>query len=145
MEMNELKFDVLPGGRLPTRGSKTAAGLDLYSAESNTLFPGQRALYQTAVRVEIPDGFVGLVCPRSGLAISEGVTVLNAPGVVDSDFRGPIGVILVNLGEFAATIANGDRIAQLVVVPCWTATPVQADRVLSETERGDDGFGSTGR
>ena len=106
--------------------------------------PGERALIPTGTYIALPSGYVGMVCPRSGLAIKEGITVLNAPGIIDSDYRGEISVILHNASKKAVNIKHGERIAQLVVttVPNVMLTNVEE---LGETERGASGFGSTGK
>lgn len=127
----------------PTRGSSQAAGLDLTTYEERTLRPGDRHLFATGVAVSVPEGFVGLVCPRSGLAAKRGLTVLNGPGVADSDYRGEIKVCLVNLGKDPQLIEAGTRIAQLVIVPV-NMDPLELKESLDETERGTKGFGSTG-
>jgi len=120
------------------------AGYDLVASESRNLFAGQRLLVPTAVRVAIPKGCVGLVCSRSGLARHDGVVVLNAPGIIDSGYRGQIGVVLVNHGEHVKAIQAGDRIAQLVVIPLMTTPSELVDHLNDETERGANGFGSSG-
>jgi dUTP pyrophosphatase len=119
------------------------AGLDLYAAESVTLDPGARALVPTGIALAIPVGFAGFVLPRSGLALRDGVTVLNTPGLVDAGYRGEIKVLLVNHGEAAVTLSRGDRVAQLVVqrVERVSLTPVAE---LPVSARGAGGFGSTG-
>lgn len=104
----------------------------------------QRALLPTGLRVEIPQGFEMQIRPRSGLALKHGITLANAPGTIDSDYRGPLGVILVNLGAAPYTVHHGDRIAQIVVAPVVQARFEVTD-TLAETARGDGGFGSTGR
>ena len=135
---------------LPSYETEGAAGADVRAnlaptdrADGVTLAPGARALIPTGLRIAIPEGYEVQVRPRSGLALKQGLTVANAPGTVDSDYRGPLGVILVNLGDAPVNIAHGDRVAQLVVAPV-----VQADfelvRSLDETARGSGGFGSTG-
>lgn len=131
---------------LPAYETAGAAGLDLRAAvaEAVVLAPGGRTLVPTGLMLEIPEGFEGQVRPRSGLAARHGVTVLNAPGTVDSDYRGEVQVILVNLGAEPFTIARGERIAQLVVAPVTRATLAEA-QALGETARGGGGFGSTGR
>jgi dUTP pyrophosphatase len=128
----------------PTQAHPGDAGVDLMAAESLTLGPGERATVGTGVAVAIPAGFAGLVTPRSGLAHRHGLGVVNAPGVVDSGYRGEIRVILVNHGAEAVSIARGDRIAQLLVIP---VASVGFDVVtdLAPSERGSGGFGSTGR
>ena len=129
----------------PAGASAGSSGSDLRAAvaEALVLEPGARALVPTGIRIEIPPGFEGQVRPRSGLAARHGVTVLNAPGTVDSDYRGEVAVVLVNLGTAPCTIHRGDRIAQLVIArvaaPSWEEV-----EGLSESERGAGGFGSTG-
>jgi dUTP pyrophosphatase len=130
---------------LPAYQSAGAAGLDLTAAltEPLTLLPGRRAIVPTGIAIALPAGFEGQVRPRSGLAAKHGVTVLNAPGTIDADYRGEIGVILINLGEAAFTIRRGDRIAQLVIARVDRADLVPVVS-LDVTRRGDGGFGSTG-
>ncbi len=131
---------------LPAYASAGAAGADLVAAVSEpvTLAPGGRAAVPTGLVIELPAGYEGQVRPRSGLAFHHGVTVANAPGTVDADYRGEVRVVLVNLGDEPVTVARGDRIAQLVVAPVTRAEFVADDR-LSATGRGAGGFGSTGR
>lgn len=136
----------LPGGEglpLPAYQSAGAAGLDLPAAVPVRLDPGARALVGTGFAVAIPPGFVGDVRPRSGLALRTGVTVLNAPGTIDSDYRGELRVLLVNLGAEPVALARGDRIAQLVLVPVASAE-VEEATTLEPTDRGAGGFGHTG-
>lgn len=130
---------------LPTFASPGAAGADLYSAEPAAIIiePGQRVAVATGLLLEIPDGYEAQVRPRSGLAVHHGVTVVNAPGTIDSDYRGEVKVLLVNLADDAVTIQRGDRVAQLVIAPVIRADFVEATD-LAETERGSGGFGSTG-
>ena len=130
----------------PSRQSEEAAGLDLCAAtpEPVRLAPGERALIPTGFAVELPSGFEGQVRPRSGLALKHGVTVLNAPGTVDADYRGEIGVVLINLGREAVTIGRGERIAQLVVCRFERVDAIESAD-LTGTSRGEKGFGSTGR
>lgn len=140
--MTELRFI----GEL-TRAHSGDAGFDLRSTDTDARMYGGinywRA-FSTGVSVAIPDGHVGLVCPRSGLAAKHGVTVVNAPGVIDPGYRGEVKVLLMNLGERHYWVKTGDRIAQLVVVPLFSGEAVQVDS-LDETDRGVGGFGSTGR
>ena len=133
------------GASMPMHGTEHAAGYDLCALleRPHLLAPGQRHLFATGLRMAIPPGFVGLVCPRSGLALKSGVTVLNAPGVIDADYRGDIGVVLINLGGRDVTVNPGDRIAQLVFAHAMRAVFVPAVG-LQDTPRGDGGFGSTG-
>ncbi|MCX7028933.1 MAG: dUTP diphosphatase [Spirochaetes bacterium] len=134
-----------PAGRLPAYQSSGAAGADLHAHIDADLVipPGGRALVPTGLFVEIPPGFEGQVRPRSGLAAGHGVTVLNAPGTVDSDYRGEVRVILINLGAETFCVRHGDRIAQLVIAPVVRADFSRAGEV-GGTERGSGGFGSTG-
>ena len=131
---------------LPKYQTALSAGMDLYAniEESVTLKPLERKLISTGLLIELPQGFEAQIRPRSGLAIKNGITVLNSPGTIDADYRGEIGVILVNLSAEAFTINNGDRIAQMVIAKHET---VVWDEVaeLSETDRGAGGFGSTSK
>jgi dUTP pyrophosphatase len=133
------------GLTLPAYQSAGAAGIDLVAAVEApvVLRPGKRALVPTGLILELPRGFEAQVRPRSGLALREGVTVLNSPGTIDSDYRGEVKVLLVNLGERPFTVARGERIAQLVVARCERVTLVEAT-AASGTRRGAGGFGSTG-
>ena len=131
----------LPLPQIATAGS---AGYDLMSAVSQRLDPGDRRLIPTGFAVQLPVGLVGMVCSRSGLALKHGIFVLNAPGIIDSDYRGEIGVILMNMGENDFVINVGDRIAQLVVTPVVTLRAFEAQD-LGDTARGGGGFGSTGQ
>ena len=129
---------------LPSYATEGSAGLDLSSLESVTIDPRRWVRVRTGLSVEIPHGFEGQVRPRSGLAVRHGVTVINAPGTIDSDYRGEVQVALVNLGREPFQIEPGDRIAQLIIAPV-TRVEVLAASELSSTERGGGGFGSTGR
>jgi len=141
--MNELKFLQLhPAARLPTRGSREAAGLDLYSIAEVTFAAGARAAVRTGLATAIPRGFYGRVAPRSGLAVKHGLDVL--AGVIDSDYRGEIVCALINHGQEAFTLAAGERMAQLIIEAIITPVPVWVDS-LDETARGAGGFGSTDR
>ncbi len=147
--MLDVSITILPhaeGLDLPTYKTDLSAGMDLHAALDAplTLAPLERALVPTGLKIALPPGTEGQVRPRSGLALKHGVTVLNSPGTIDSDFRGECQVILVNLSGEAFTIARGERIAQLVVA---RHERVRWQRVesLDETERGAGGFGSTGR
>lgn len=128
----------------PTYATPGAAGLDLPSMEAVTLAPGERRLVRTGLEVDVPAGYEAQIRPRSGLAARHGVTVLNAPGTIDSDYRGEVRVLLVNLGAEPHTIEVGDRIAQMVVAPVVRVTTALV-AVLDPTERGAGGFGHTGR
>jgi dUTP pyrophosphatase len=147
----KVEVHLLPHGEglaLPAYQTAHAAGLDLVAAVADDapllLEPGRRALVPTGLTIALPDGFEAQVRPRSGLAAKHGVTVLNAPGTVDADYRGEISVLLINHGDAPFTIRRGERIAQMVVAPVSRAQllPVAS---LSSTARGSGGFGSTGR
>src|SRR5262249_36018549 len=132
---------------LPTYQSAQSAGMDLFAAMPPdaplVIAPGQRALIPTGLAVALPAGTEGQVRPPSGLAVRHGVTVLNAPGTIDADYRGEIGVILVNLGHESFIVSRGMRIAQFVVRPVLRASIEEVDQ-LDNTSRGSGGFGSTG-
>lgn len=128
---------------VPKYQTAGAAGVDLMAAESALIEPGQTVKVRTGVSLSIPPGYEGQVRPRSGLAFRYGITVLNAPGTIDSDYRGEICVLLHNTGADLVGFSEGDRIAQLVIAPVTQAEFVEV-ATLSETKRGDGGFGSTG-
>lgn len=134
---------------MPAYATVGAAGFDLRAniEESITIHPGHRKLISTGLFMEIPVGYEGQVRPRSGLAFKKGLTVLNSPGTIDSDYRGDVGVILVNHSEVEQTIEPGERIAQMVFAKYELAEFEEVDSVekLEVTDRGDNGFGSTGK
>lgn len=132
------------GLTLPDYATDGAAGMDVCAAEDVTLAPGARHAVATGLSVAIPPGYEIQVRPRSGLAFKHGIAVPNAPGTIDSDYRGEIKVILINLGDSAFEVRRGDRIAQLVLAPVVRASWLKVDE-LDETARGEGGFGSTGR
>ncbi|MDR2101196.1 MAG: dUTP diphosphatase [Treponema sp.] len=134
-----------PGAYLPRYETEGAAGLDLKALlpEKLVIPPGGRARIPTGLIMEIPRGYEGQVRPRSGLAARQGITVLNSPGTIDADYRGEVEIILINLGDEPVAFNNGDRIAQLVIAPV-SRVLVREDGLLSETKRGEGGFGSTG-
>lgn len=129
---------------LPSYATAGAAGMDLRSAESLTIKPRARALVATGIAIALPHGFEAQVRPRSGLAVKHGVTVLNAPGTIDCDYRGEVKVPLINHGEDNFVITRGDRIAQMVIAPAPQVT-LEEVSVLDETLRGTGGFGSSGK
>ena len=135
----------LTGGFLPEYQSEGASGADLRAmlSEDLVLKPGMRALVPTGLHLEIPPGLEGQVRPRSGLALKHGVTVLNSPGTVDSDYRGEIKIILINLGESDFLVKNGDRIAQVIFSPVVRVSFRRQDEIAA-SRRGSGGFGSTG-
>ena len=129
---------------LPGYAHPGDAGLDLYAADTTTLQPGERALVPCGIAIAIPKGHVGLVNPRSGLAVDHGLTVLNGPGTIDAGYRGELKVLLINLGQDAVEIRHGQRVAQLLLLPVALVDVREVDR-LDVTSRGSGGFGSTGR
>ncbi|PTW49173.1 dUTP pyrophosphatase [Sphingomonas faeni] len=145
--MIRIELKRLPHGEglpLPAYATKGAAGMDVVAAEALTLAPGQRAAVATGFAIAIPVGHEVQVRPRSGLALKHGVTCLNTPGTIDSDYRGEVKVILANLGQEPFAIARGDRIAQLVPAVVLRAS-LDEVATLDDTSRGAGGFGSTGR
>jgi len=143
MELRVAKLK--PEAKLPTRAHEGDAGLDLYACEAAHIGPGERWSVGTGVAVEIPAGHAGLVLPRSGLAMKHGISLVNAPGLIDAGYRGEIRVLLLNTDPAETfRVAAGDRIAQLVIAPVALAEPVEAVD-LTESARGDGGFGSSGR
>lgn len=144
MALKALKCKVTDPKYTPTRANPGDAGLDLKAAENALLFPGDRQAVETGVSVEIPDGYVGLLCARSGNAARRGLGIVNGVGVIDSGYRGPINVLLINHGRRNVEVSHGDHIAQLLIVPIETPCVEIVDN-LSDSERGTGGFGSTGR
>ena len=136
----------LPEGEdleLPNYQTPGAAGMDVRAAEERMLQPGETALIPTGFSIAVPVGFEAQLRPRSGLALKNGITLLNSPGTIDSDYRGPVGVILTNLGHEPFYVHRGDRIAQMVIAKVERAK-WQMVETLEETERGEGGFGSSG-
>jgi dUTP pyrophosphatase len=145
--MIDIRLKRLPHGQglpLPSYASAGAAGLDVVAAESLTLAPDARHAVATGFAIAIPEGFEVQVRPRSGLALKHGITCLNTPGTIDSDYRGEVKVILANLGTEPFEVVRGERIAQLVPAPVLRAAFHETES-LEQTERGAGGFGSTGR
>ena len=147
--MGEVRISIQRSGRarefpLPAYATQGSAGVDLRASEPCVIPPGGRALVPTGLRIALPEGYEAQVRPRSGLALKHGVTLLNSPGTIDSDYRGEVGVILINLGQEPFTVQPGDRIAQMVFAPVTRGVWDEVD-VLDETERGAGGFGSTGQ
>lgn len=130
---------------MPEYATSGSAGMDIHAmlAEAVTLHPGERRLIPTGLKIELPEGYEAQVRPRSGLALKHGVTVLNTPGTIDSDYRGEIGVVLINLGQEDFEIKNGDRIAQMVVAP-FAQVKWNEVLILDNTVRGEGGYGHTG-
>src|SRR5271163_5088343 len=149
--MIEVSFQRFPHGQdleLPQYHSEDAAGVDLVAAvpvnEAVVLAPGERALIPTGLAIELPSGYEAQIRPRSGLALKDGITVLNSPGTIDADYRGEIGVILINFGQIPFSVRRGARIAQLVICRVERVAVVSSDH-LTLSARGPRGFGSTGR
>ena len=146
--MDQVKIQVVrrSSNPLPAYETTDSAGMDLRAdlAEAVLLGPGERALVPTGLYLELPTGYEAQVRPRSGLALKSGVTVLNSPGTIDADYRGEVGVVLINLSADSHRIEHGDRIAQLVVAPVTRAAWVEVDE-LGASQRGSGGFGSTGK
>lgn len=141
-------MEVLPGNEdlgLPSYATEGAAGMDLKAALLSplTLKPGERGIVPTGLKMAVPYGFEGCIRPRSGLALKHGLTLTNSPGTLDSDYRGEVKVLVINLGQEPVVIQRGDRIAQLLITPVVQAQIVKVDRV-DETKRGEGGFGHTG-
>ena len=145
--VDQLAIQLLhPDARPPARTRAGDAGYDLACLEGFTLEPGERAMVPTGVAVAIPPGLAGLVLPRSGLAIKHGISCVNAPGLVDPNYRGELRVILINHGSEPFTAAAGDRIAQLLIVPFASPAPVVVEALPDGgDDRGTGGFGSSGR
>jgi len=143
-----IQFKKLPHAEdlpLPSYESPFAAGMDVRAAleEPITLSPGKRMLIPTGLKMALPEGYEAQIRPRSGLAYRNGITMLNTPGTIDSDYRGEVKVLAVNLGEESFEIHHGDRVAQMVVAPV-TQAEIKEVEELSETKRAEGGFGSTG-
>lgn len=144
--MNSIRVKKLhPAAKLPTYGSAEAAGADLYACleKTVTIEPGQSAFVPTGIAMEVPKGCAGLIYARSGLACKQGLAPANKVGVIDSDYRGQIVVVLHNHGQQPQTVENGERIAQMVITPVLTP-PYEEAEELSDSDRGAGGFGSTG-
>jgi dUTP pyrophosphatase len=133
-----------PGAAVPEYATAGAAGMDLRAAEDVDLRPLERRLVPTGIRIALPEGYEAQIRPRSGLALRHGITMVNSPGTIDCDYRGEIGVVLINLGQENVHLSKGERIAQMVVQPV-ARVEVDIVEVLEQTERGEGGFGSTGR
>ena len=133
-----------PDAIVPARAHPGDAGLDLSAVEACDLPPGGRAAVPTGLAIAIPEGHAGFVLPRSGLARRHGVTLANAPGLIDAGYRGELIVVLVNLGDAPHRVEPGERIAQLVVVPVALSAPVEVEELPGSDGRGEGGFGSTG-
>lgn len=146
--MVEIKFKRLRGTdiKLPQKQTPQAAGMDICADIDDylTIFPGHIALIPTGFAMKIPEGYEAQIRPRSGLAINDGITVVNSPGTIDSDYRGEVKVALINMLDTRYVVVRGERIAQMVISKVETVAVIEVD-ALDDTERGDGGFGSTGR
>ena len=131
------------GAVAPFYATTGAAGLDLRSTEEVTLEPMERKLVSTGLQIAVPEGFEAQVRPRSGLALKHGIALVNSPGTIDSDYRGEIGIIVINLGQSVVKLARGERVAQLVIAPV-VRVEVKVVETIEDTDRGAGGFGSTG-
>lgn len=133
------------GATVPTRAHAGDAGLDLYACEPAHIGPGERWSVGTGIAIEVPDGYAGLVVPRSGIARDHGIALVNSPGLIDAGYRGEVRVLLLNTDPAETfRVEPGDRIAQLVISPVGIAEPIEAE-ALTESARADGGFGSSGR
>lgn len=132
-----------PDATLPSYQTPGAAGMDVCTAEDFELRPGERRLVKTGLRIAVPEGYEAQMRPRSGLALRHGISMVNAPGTIDSDYRGEVGLILINLGETAVEFKKGERVGQMVICPV-VRVRLEVVNELDETERGAGGFGSTG-
>ncbi|MBP5791168.1 MAG: dUTP diphosphatase [Kiritimatiellae bacterium] len=141
MELGFKKIN--PDAILPRYAHPGDAGMDLFSVDELSIEPGKRALVHTGLVMNLPAGYEAQVRPRSGLALKNGITVLNTPGTIDEGYRGEIGVILANFGDAEYRVAKGAKIAQMVIAPVTRMVPVEVSSV-EETDRGSGGFGSTG-
>ena len=144
-----MEIEILTGNDdlgLPAYATQGSAGLDLRAALTGDLVlkPGERGVVPTGFKMAIPEGFEGCVRPRSGLALKQGLTLTNAPGTIDSDYRGEVKVLVINLGQEPVTLKRGDRVAQLLVSPVARAQVRQVES-LTNTSRGEGGFGHAGR
>ena len=145
--LDQLQVQLLsPGAQPPARSRPGDAGFDLRCADGFALWPGERATVPTGVAIALPPGIAGLVTPRSGLAARHGISLVNSPGLIDPNYRGELRVVLVNLGDARFEARAGDRIAQLLLVPFMTPDALVVDELPpSSDDRGENGFGSSGR
>ena len=144
--MNQVKINILSSDEslIPTYETDGASGADLRSAEDGVIAPGEIKLVKTGIKIELPIGYEAQIRPRSGLALKHGISLVNSPGTIDSDYRGEIGIIMTNLGKVPFEYKKGDRIAQMVIAS-YTRADFQVVKELSDTVRGQSGFGHTGK
>jgi dUTP pyrophosphatase len=142
----KIKIVNISENKLPEYSTEHSAGMDIraYLAESVTVMPLKRMLIRTGLFIQLPEGYEAQIRPRSGLALKNGITVLNTPGTIDADYRGEIGIIIVNLSDEPFVVNNGDRIAQMIISKYERAEMIQVEQ-LDSTERGEGGFGHTGK
>ncbi len=138
-----MKITLTDGASAPFYATPGAAGMDIRSIEPVTLAPGERKLVRTGLTIAVPEGYEAQIRPRSGLALKKGISMVNTPGTIDSDYRGEVGIILINHGQETVRLDVGERIAQMVVCPV-VQVDVEVVDALDQTQRGDGGFGSTG-
>lgn len=146
--MDKIKLTIKkthPDAKIPTYATPGSAGADMYSVEEGTIYPSQTAIVDCGFAIQLPEGYEAQIRPRSGLALKNGITVLNAPGTVDSDYRGSMKVILHNTSQNIFTITKGMRIAQMIVAPVTIVSEFNVVEELDETARGTGGFGSSGK
>lgn len=143
MSAPAMQIVLSPDATLPSYQTPGAAGMDVCTAEDFELRPGERRLVKTGLRIAVPEGYEAQMRPRSGLALRHGISMVNAPGTIDSDYRGEVGLILINLGETAVEFKKGERVGQMVICPV-VRVRLEVVNELDETERGAGGFGSTG-
>lgn len=140
----EIPITLTEDATLPQYATHGASGMDIYTPFSLKLEPFERKLVWTGLRIAVPEGYEAQIRPRSGLALKKGLTLLNSPGTIDCDYRGEIGLIMINLSQEKVTLEKGERIAQMVICPVIKAN-LQSVKELDDTHRGEGGFGSTGK
>lgn len=143
LSKSTLKITLSDGATAPFYATPGSAGLDIRSTKEVTLQPGERQLVPTGLKIAVPAGFEAQIRPRSGLALKQGISMVNTPGTIDSDYRGEVGVILINHGQEIVTLEKGERIAQMVICPVEQVI-IEVVESLDDTTRGTGGFGSTG-
>lgn len=143
LSKSSLKIVLSDGATAPFYATPGSAGLDIRSTKEVTLQPGERQLVPTGLKIAVPAGFEAQIRPRSGLALKQGISMVNTPGTIDSDYRGEVGVILINHGKEIVTLEKGERIAQMVICPVEQVI-IEVVESLDDTTRGTGGFGSTG-
>lgn len=145
MEKVSIKVVLSDGAKLPTYATPNSAGADVYCREAFTLNPGERKLVLTGIKMQLPNGYECQVRPRSGLAVKHGITVLNSPGTIDADYRGDCGIILINMGDAPYNFEAEERICQFVIKRDVVQAEWDSVLFLDETERGEGGFGHSGK